>query len=420
MAMRWYYGWNVVVVGMVFQAMSFGLTLFMFTFWAEAWIEEFSVDRATITLAFMAFNLGMGAISPVAGRMLDERSIRGWVVGGACVLALGFVLVSMATAAWQIIALYATVVAAGTVLSGPLAASTLAAKWFRARRGMAIGVVSVGTSLGGLLLPPAATYLYLNLGWRQAHLVLAAVLVAVIAPLVLRVVRNSPEEHGIEPEPAGAGEVEDPAHSEAPLWTTRAVLAQRDFWVPVLAFLPMIMAFSIVQANLRLYAADIGIDPQSTAFLMSLLSATMIGGKLFFGAMADRWDQRALYWLAAATMAVAMVLLIGRPSFARMMLISGLLGLAAGGFLPLLGAIVGTRFGPQAFGRVFGLMAPFLTLSSLGPPIAGWVRDTTGSYDTAFQLILVTMVPAALVMVLMRPVPRFGQPAAGVGVIEDG
>jgi cyanate permease len=65
-------------------------------------------------------------------------------------------------------------------------------------------------------------------------------------------------------------------------------------------------------------------------------------------------------------------------------------------------------------------MSPFLTLSSLGPPIAGWVRDTTGSYDTAFQLILVTMVPAALVMVLMRPMPRFGQPAAGVGVIEDG
>jgi MFS family permease len=392
-----------VGVGLVFQAMAFGLTIFMFTFWAEAWMREFGVDRAYVTLAFMSFNLGMGAISPFAGRILDRRSIRALVIVGAGLFSLGFVLISLATAMWQIIVIYATLIAAGSVLSGPLAAQTLAAKWFRARRGMAIGFVSVGTSLGGLLLPPWVIYLLLNLGWRQAHAVLAVLVVAVIAPLVWKVVRNTPEDSGIEPEPAGPADLPEAALAIAPAWTTRRVFGQRNFWVPVLAFLPAVTAFSSIQANLRLYTVDIDIDPQSTAFLMSLLSGTMICGKLFFGFMADRIDQRLLYWIAALMLGVCMVLLIGRPSYGLMVTISALLGFAAGGFLPLLGAIVGSRFGPQAFGTVFGLMAPFLTLSALGPPLAGWIRDTTGTYDMAFQLILVTLVPAALVMTLLRP-----------------
>jgi cyanate permease len=269
-----------------------------------------------------------------------------------------------------------------------------------------------------LLLPPWVIFLLMNLGWRQAHMVLAVLVLVVIVPPVWRVVRNTPEDHGIEPEPAGPADLPE-ALASAPSWNTRRILKQRNFWVPVLAFLPAVTAFSSIQANLRLYTVDIDINPQSTAFLMSLLSGTMICGKLFFGFMADRVDQRLLYWIAALILGVCMVLLIGRPSYGLMVTISGLLGFAAGGFLPLLGAIVGSRFGPQAFGTVFGLMAPFLTLSALGPPIAGLIRDTTGSYDMAFQLILVTMVPAMLVMTLLRPQDTERRAAANEEPVES-
>ena len=400
MSTRWYYGWNVVAVSMLFQAFMFGLTIYMFSFWAEAWMEEFAVDRAFISMGFVGHSLGMAVASPLAGRAMDKLSIRALVIGGMGAFALGFVLIAMATAAWQIIVVYGTFISAGLALAGPLAAQTLAAKWFGVRRGRAIGLVAVGTSIGGMLLPLWATLLLAEIGGRKTHLVLAVVVV-LIMPLVWRVIRNTPQDHGIEPEAAAPGEVAGSTLADAPGLDTRTILGRREFWVTIFAFVPAIMAFSTIQVHLRLYTSDLGIDPQRTAFLLSVMAGTMICGKLFFGAMADRLDQRQLYWIAAALLAGSMIMLMDRPGYGRMLGAIALLGFGSGGFLPLLGAIVGSRFGPQDFGRVMGLIYPFLMLNSFGPAIAGWIRDATDSYDTAFMLIVLAMVPAALVMVLM-------------------
>ncbi|MBQ73765.1 MAG: hypothetical protein CMQ20_01930 [Gammaproteobacteria bacterium] len=397
-----YYGWNIVGVGMVFQAISFGFTIYIFTFWAEAWMTEFNVGRTQITATFMIFNVAMGLVSPIAGRILDAFSIRVLIISGATCLTVGFLLISFANAMWQIITVYATLISVGSVLAGPLAAQTLAAKWFSARRGLAIGWGSTGTSIGGLLMPPFAIYLLLNLGWRQAHQVIAFLIVLIIVPLVWKIIRNTPQEKGVEPEAPARFEPTQESGGQAVQWTTIKVLRSRNFWIPIIAFLPALAAFSTVQANLSLITADIGISQQKTALLMSIIAGSMIVGKLFFGGMADRWDQRLLYWIAASIMGFGILLLMSQPNYTLMVFISVLLGLAAGGFLPLLGAIVGGRFGPEAFGQVFGLLGPFLTLSAFAPMLGGWLRDTTGSYDSIFQIILVALIPAMVSMAFMK------------------
>jgi cyanate permease len=73
-----------------------------------------------------------------------------------------------------------------------------------------------------------------------------------------------------------------------------------------------------------------------------------------------------------------------------------LLGSAGGGMLPLLGAVVGSRFGPAAFGQVMGLLGPFTTLAAVGPWIAGYLRDATGSYDQAWVVFLLMLLPAVV------------------------
>ena len=89
------------------------------------------------------------------------------------------------------------------------------------------------------------------------------------------------------------------------------------------------------------------------------------------------------------------------------------LGFAAGGFLPLLGAIVGRHFGPAAFGQVMGLVGPFTTLAAVGPWVAGYLRDSLGSYDIAWQIFALVLLPAAMVIMLLKPTPATGtaQPA---------
>ncbi len=399
--MRWYYGWNVIAVAMLFQAVTFGIGLYSFTFWVSPLMAEFGASRGTILFAITMATLGIGAMAPIVGPALDRLPIRTLVCSGALLFATGLALMAMTTAAWQVVAIYTSLIAAGLILAGPIAGQTLAAKWFRGRRGLALGLVTVGTSVGGFLFPPIVTELLGSFGWRQAHIILAVAVLVIIIPPTWLIIRNGPEERGVAPEPENPASEGITAHFENRLWTTRSILSERTFWVTMIAFLGPTTAFGAIQQNIGPYTADLGISPQRAAYLMSVISAAMVGGKIVFGSVSDRFDNRYLYWIAVSALVLAMVLMLGEPTHTGMLGISALLGIAAGGFLPLMGAIVSARFGPQAFGQVMGLLIPFLTLSAVGPTFAGWIRDVAGSYDVAWFVFLALLVPPVLAMALL-------------------
>ena len=401
---HWYYGWNILGVGMLFQAIVFGIGFFSFTFYVGPWRNEFGASRGDVLAILVLVQVVMGIASPFAGRAMDDLSIRALVVAGSVCFALALALSSQASTLWHVGLIYSALFVAGALLAGPLAAQTLAAKWFFARRGMAIGLASVGTSLGGFVLPVLVTYLIATHGWREANLWLAALVLIGITPAVWVVVRNTPQDKGVAPEPDSA-----PAPGAMPVtfpaWNTATILKQRAFWVPVLAFTPLMAAMGAAQQNFAPYTEDLGIDAQSTAYLVSLTAIVMVGGKVFFGAMADRWDHRWLFALAVSVLLATLIFMTLQPSYPFLVLISSMLGFAAGGFLPLLGAIVGSRFGPAAFGQVMGMVGPFTTLAALGPWVAGAIRDSAGSYDAAWQIFMAVLIPAALVIILLKPPP---------------
>jgi MFS family permease len=395
----WYHGWNILAVGMVFQAVSFGIGIYCFTFWVAPWSREFDVGRSQVMTVFLTMQVAMGALAPFAGRAIDRVSIRGLVIAGTLSLALALALAARAGALWQLNLLYGTLVVAGMLLAGPLAAQTLAARWFVRRRGLALGVSTIGTSLGGFALPPLVTSLQADLGWRDANDVLAVLVVVVVVPLAWLTIRNAP------PAVEGTSPVRAPAAASESFERLHHVLRHRDFWLLVLAFTPMATAVGAAQQNLAPFASDFGTSPQATASLVSTMALAMVAAKVFFGAMADRWDVRWLFCLAVAVLVVALAMMIGDVGYTRLLVACTLLGIAAGGFLPLLAAVVSTRFSISAFGQVMGMVGPFTTLAALGPWFAGYVRDTTGSYDTAWIIFALLMAPAMFAMALLRPRP---------------
>jgi len=418
----WYYGWNVLTTGLIFQAVLFGSTFFAYTMWVNQWVAdpELDVNISQAMWGITLLTLTQGFLAPFAGRAMDRLSIRVLVCTGATCAAIGFVLISLATAFWQIIVVYASFITLGTLLSGPLAAQTLAAKWFRGRRGLAIGLSTVGTSLGGLVLAPTVAFLFLNFGWRAAHLVIAALIMIVVVPLVWIVVRNTPEQRGVAPDPETDYAVTGGQAPVFPQHSTSSILKNRNFWVMILAFTPMVTAFGGIQQNLGPFARDMGIDDQRTSYLISIFAGVMLFAKVFFGAMADRFDHRYLYTLAVGVLAGAMFMMLSHPGFLGMLLVAILLGFAAGGFLPLLGAIVGSRFGPASFGQVMGMIGPFTTVSALGPLIAGHIRQTTGDYDLALWCFLGIMLPALIAMSFLERLPPRSRAIAAEAQAEPG
>ena len=102
--MPWYYGWNVVGVGMTFQAITFGLTLYVYGFWVKPLSDEFGASRFDIMLGLMLLNVVMGLVAPFAGRAMDTKSIRLLITGSAVAMAAGFALAGAAPVLWVFVA----------------------------------------------------------------------------------------------------------------------------------------------------------------------------------------------------------------------------------------------------------------------------------------------------------------------------
>ena len=391
----------------------FGIAIFSFTLWVAPWMQAFDASRSEVMTVFLVTQVMMGVSAPFAGRALDVMPVRALVIVGSLCFAVSLLLISRATALWQIGVLYGTLFVAGTVLAGPMAAQKLAARWFDRRRGLAIGLSSVGTSLGGATIPLLVGWVLVQYDWRTAHQVLAGLVVVLVVPLAWLVVRNSPQDAGVPGE--GAAATTTNADHAYP-WTTASLLTNRNFLALVLVVTPVVLVSGGIQQNFGPFAAELAISPSAIASLVSIMAIVMVVGKVFFGTLADRFDHRLLFLLALSLMFATLCLLLLTPSYGLLVLVVALLGFGMGGFLPLLGAIVASRFGPDAFGRVMGLLGPFTTLAAAGPLLAGYIRDTTGSYTGAWWLFMVALLPAALALLLMtpqrRPVVEFVNSAA--------
>lgn len=406
-----FYGWWMVGAALLVQGFSVGLTQYAFPLFLKPVAEEFGASRSSVASGYSGLAVAMALLGPLLGHALDRRSIRAILCLGAGLMAGGFALIAAAPQLWLVGLLFAGVVGPGAMAAGPMSASKLVANWFLRRRGLALGISSTGTSIGGFLLPPLLTLAIERFGWRGAILAMALALVAIALPIVALIVVGRPEERGLGPDgdpplpPARVGSA-----ASRPERNVRELLGDQNFPAITLAIGSVFAILGGLLTNLHAYATDLGISAERASLLLSSFSAFGIVGKLCFGAIADRWDKRALVWIAMAMLAVFLGVLLARPAYAWLAVGSAIGGLAIGGFLPLWGALIADCFGRDAFGRVMGLMGPLmLPLNVTALQLAPWSFDSTGSYQLALQLFLGWLAVAACALGLLRVPARLAQ-----------
>ena len=420
-----FYGWRIVSISSPAQAVSTGLTFYVYGLFLAPIESEFGASRLAATLGLTLLILVQGCVSPVLGAMMDRGSIRAIMAGGALLMGVGLVGVSFATAFWQVGLLFASLVAVGSHCFGPLASSTLVAKWFSARRGRALGIAAVGASLGGFVFPPLVAALLARFGWRAALLDMGAFVALCAIPIAL-FVRSRPEEVGEVPDgihaeasgtesPAlGSGPADGPAVAppEAPDFGTAELLRSRNLWVITASLGLAWCSVGVLLAHLIPYAMDRGFSTERAAFLMSAYAGAGVAGRLVFGTLADRFDKRAVIASAVGLLGLGWSGLIASPSFSLLLAACLAMGVGVGGLMPLWGALTGACFGRAAFGRAMGLMNPLMFPFNLaGAPLAAWLYDRTGDYTTAFTGFLATLVASIAIACLLRvPAVEPGSP----------
>lgn len=397
-----FYGWWIVAAVFVAEMFAIGSTSFAFGVFVVPVGADFGLPRATVNGGLGLILLGMGLSAPLVGCQLDRWPARWVLVSGALALGLGLIGIGLARDLRLIAALLLLLVGPGAGALGPLTAATVVSRWFHRRRGRALGVAAVATSLGGSVLVPVIAYNLALFGWRTTLVIQGAAVVVLVSAVALLIVRDTPEEMGLKPD--GSADAPSGPQAASARWGWALLCRQRDFWCIALA---VSLTFAVSQSllvSLVPYALDMGLDGQRASLLVSVLALASVLGKLGFGAVADRVDKRWLLLLITVFILLQLGVLLARPVFGALVVALAITGVATGGELPVWAALVADRFGSASYGTVMGIMNLLVTLGSLaGIYLVGQAYDASGDYQLAFQGAMAAVGAAMLACLLITP-----------------
>jgi MFS family permease len=415
-----FYGWWIVGTAFTVQLFMVGFFSYGYPLVIVPVKLDFGASDSQVNLVMTTASIVGLVLPPIVGPLADRWSARGLMLIGTVSLAVAFLLLSITQGIYQFIATFALLIGASNALLGPITCSSVVSRWFVASRGRALGIAATGTSVGGMLAPALLTDWVAAWGWRGTLQGLAAMVLLIVLPLVLFVLRDQPADKGLEPEGTSASAPETGGHgphsSAEREWTTGEVLRSRSYWVISSALGLLFMSYMAVLSNLGLYVSGLGIEIQMTllgidftaaAILVTLISLFGLIGKIVFGYAADFIGMRPGLWMAQALAGAGIFLLSLEPAFPMMVAAATLIGLAAGGMLPVWGAMVAAAFGTLSYGRVMGLVMPVISVLVMpGFMIAGASSDATGSFALAMQAFVASIgVSAALLLALRLPRP---------------
>jgi MFS family permease len=396
-------GWWIV--GTHFSAQLFATGFFQYSFLllVEPVINEFSTDATTVNYLPAAAGLLGLVIAPIAGPLVDRWSAKGLMIIGTISLVLGLVGLSLCQTILQFVVVGAVFISLAMNLVGPMTGSAVVSRWFTARRGRALGIAAIGTSVGGMLMPAGLGIAIETIGWREGLQIIALLTAVTVLPLLFFRFWDHPSDCGLEPEPSSSGESAGPGSNEVRPSTTREILVRPTFWFFTLSLGLFLAVYSATLNNFGKFGSDLGLEVAEIATLVSVLAMAGILGKLSFGYLADRISLKVGLIAAIAATGVALVLFASQPDYWVLLLAMVVMGFASGGILPVWNALVAVIFGVQNFGRAMGLMAPGIAiLVAPSYPIFGAVRDATGSYVPIFQGALVVLAISVVLVLQIR------------------
>ncbi|MEM7020205.1 MAG: MFS transporter [Pseudomonadota bacterium] len=395
-------GWRMVLVAFFIDFIAVGFFFYSYGVFFKAIAEEFGDSRLGVAIGITVTQVVGALLAPFIGRALDRYPLKRIMTFGATSMGLGFLFLSQVTTPLQFYLVLGAFIGVGSGAMGQLATSKLVSNWFVLKRGSALGIAATGISASGVVMPAISAWLIGMYGWREGFMFFGIFTLIIVVPVVLSFVISTPEEVGLLPD--GEKESHRLPPPKPPL-STREFLGDSNFWFLVVAMGFIFSCMSATFIHMVPKVTDLGHDLVAASFIASVAAALGIVGKLVYGNLADRWDIRYALWLCIACQITGQLFMFSE-SYSVFLFGAAIFGFGAGGMVPMQGATVAYVFGRASFGRVMGAMRPAMAVIQLiGVPFAGWVFDTTGSYDPAFVVFIGFYVMAAFAVWWLK-IPR--------------
>lgn len=397
-----YYGWRVLLGLFIIYAATNGIVTLSLKRFYPSLIDAFGWTQDEVTRPVSVFYFVLAVLMPFIGALLDKKNPKNIMFGGALFILLGLGLFSRVDNLGQFIGIY-VILALGLAGAGLASSMYILTKWFYKQRGLAVGILLVGGSLGGALFNKVAGDAIDSMGWQNASLLLMGIgAVCMLLPLFL-LVKESPEKMGLFMD---GGDV-------APIISSRKGPTVADaFKSPAL--------YLIFLATGILWFCIIGMGQHQDIYLQKELSldsslVTNVGsafflfgviGKLFFGYLSDLFNKKAV-------MAFSILLLLIGNGFLWLMgsdpgnwspyWYAATYGIAYSGVFTMIQILVAELYYGQAYGKILGVVLTIDTLASVaGIVFLGRKSVADGSYIPAIEILIILCIVALLGVLLLK------------------
>src|ERR1700710_3054501 len=162
-----HYGWALVGVTFLTALISAG-TVGAPRVVIVALQQEFGWGTAGSSSALSIRFILFGLMAPFAAALLNRYGLRNVTLSALLVVASGLVASLFMTQVWQLMLLWGVVIGLGTGMTALVLGATVAARWFAARRGLVVGILTASVATGQLVFLPLLAGLTEWMGWRIA------------------------------------------------------------------------------------------------------------------------------------------------------------------------------------------------------------------------------------------------------------
>ena len=388
-----YEGWLVVVVCFIVASFAWGVGFYGQGVYLAELQRIHGWPASLISTATTCYYLFSSILVVFVSEGIRKLGPRAFLMTGIFCMAAGAALVGQVTAPWQLYVAYALISFgwAGTSLA---AINNTLGLWFDKRRGMAISYALNGASIGGVVGIPLMV-------WAIGKFGFAPTLIAVAVPAIFVWVGEPPKK-SLPPIDA-----RDPVPSVA---LTAAKIRSEAFgtlafWTIVIPFaLVLLSQVSFIVHQISFLDPIIGRDKASLA--VALMTAFAVIGRVIFGTVIDRLDQRLASSISFVSQALALLVAINTRNEYALFAASAVFGFTVGNAITLPSLIVQREFSAAAFGVVVSLVIAICQFTyAFGPGLIGLLRDWSGGYAMPFYVCMALELIAAVVVLVRTKKP---------------
>ena len=368
--------------------------------------KEFGWSTAEISSAMSIRFVLFGLMAPFAAALMNRYGLRNVTLVALLVVVSSLVLSLGMTTLWQLVLLWGVVVGIGTGMTALVLGATVAARWFSARRGLVVGILTASAATGQLIFLPMLASITEHSGWRWA-LALMCVMLGVAATGILLVMRDRPADLGLRPYgDSGTAPLPAPAPGNAPIMAAalgalRDAAKTRVFWILFATFFICGASTNgLVQVHLIPMCLDFGIPQMQAAGLLAAMGVFDFVGTIASGWLSDRYDNRyLLFWYYGLRGLSLLALPFTDFSFYGLSLFAMFYGLDWIATVPPTVRLTASKFGPERAGLVFGWIFAGHQLGAAAAAFgAGLSRTLLLSYLPAFFAAGALCIIAAIIV----------------------